>query len=219
MIHTHIYIYACAKCQLLSLGTVNNADFQSNPIHADGHSNITSPALPLQFNLNPLVIIGLITTRASEKGVDLGPLPGLFQIVTSNPNSHPAVRFELCFNRAKKLIVSIQRSIHLLIQTRLRVSGMSFFLFLFLNVLGVELDWCPSGKQFDVNDAILNALAGLEVTLKTDTVVKLDDFQTELTFSQFNVPAIVCFSYFLSLSMGLILISFESYRRTRPHFS
>lgn len=49
-----------------------------------------------------------------------------------------------------------------------------------------------SGKQFDVNDAILNSLAGLEVTLDVDTVVKLDDYQTELAFKQFNVPAIVC---------------------------
>jgi hypothetical protein len=53
---------------------------------------------------------------------------------------------------------------------------------------------CPnhSGKQFDVNDAILNALAGLEVALEVDSVVKLDDFETELTFNQLNVPAVVC---------------------------
>ena len=48
-----------------------------------------------------------------------------------------------------------------------------------------------SGRQFDVNDAILNSLAGLEVTLDVDSVVKLDDFQTELAFKQFNVPAVV----------------------------
>ena len=32
-----------------------------------------------------------------------------------------------------------------------------------------------SGKQFDVNDAILNALKNLEVTLDIDTSVKIDD--------------------------------------------
>lgn len=55
-----------------------------------------------------------------------------------------------------------------------------------------------SGKQFDVDDAILNSLAGLEVTLNTDVITKLDDFQTELVFSQFNVPAIVRLSFFFS---------------------
>lgn len=48
-----------------------------------------------------------------------------------------------------------------------------------------------SGKQFDVNSAILHSLAGLEVTLDVDSVVKLDDFQTELVLKQFSVPAVV----------------------------
>jgi hypothetical protein len=67
-------------------------DLSSNPIHADGHTNITSPSLPLKFNLDPITIIELITIRASQKGVDLGPLTGLFQIVLSNPNFRPPVR-------------------------------------------------------------------------------------------------------------------------------
>ena len=32
-----------------------------------------------------------------------------------------------------------------------------------------------SGKQFDVNDAILNALKNLKVTLDIDSSVKIDD--------------------------------------------
>lgn len=47
---------------------------------------------------------------------------------------------------------------------------------LLLNVSGecvVDL-WC-SGKQFDVDDAILNALKGLQVDLAVDASVKLDD--------------------------------------------
>lgn len=47
-----------------------------------------------------------------------------------------------------------------------------------------------SGNQFDVNSAILNALAGLEVTLDVRSTVKLDAYQTGLAFKQFNVPAI-----------------------------
>ncbi|GJJ06156.1 hypothetical protein Clacol_000345 [Clathrus columnatus] len=143
-------VTANATFENLTLGTVDHADFQSNPIHADGHSNITSPTLPLHFNLNPSVIIDLITTRASQKGVDLGPLTALFQAVTSNPNFHPPINSSVDPNPPT----------------------------------------CVSGKQFDVDDAILNSLAGLEVTLKTDAVLKLDDFETELVFSQFNVPAI-----------------------------
>lgn len=143
-------VTATALFDNLTLGVVDHADFQSSPIHADGHSNITSPALPLKFNLTPAVIIDLITTRASQKGVDLGPLTELFQIVSSNPDFHPPINTSVDPNAPT----------------------------------------CVSGNQFDVDDAILNSLAGLEVTLNTDVVTKLDDFQTELVFSQFNVPAI-----------------------------
>ncbi|KAI0660249.1 hypothetical protein C8Q70DRAFT_914138 [Cubamyces menziesii] len=49
---------------------------------------------------------------------------------------------------------------------------------------------CSSGKQFDVDDAILNALKNLQVTLDIDSSVKIDDFETELAFKQSNVTAI-----------------------------
>ena len=49
---------------------------------------------------------------------------------------------------------------------------------------------CVSGKQFDVNDAILNALKNLEVTLDIDSSVKIDDYPTDLAFKQNNVKAI-----------------------------
>ena len=40
---------------------------------------------------------------------------------------------------------------------------------------GHSLMLLPSGKQFDVDDAILNSLKGLEVTLAIDSSVKIDD--------------------------------------------
>ncbi|KAI0354382.1 hypothetical protein OH77DRAFT_1404952 [Trametes cingulata] len=53
-----------------------------------------------------------------------------------------------------------------------------------------EKPTCVSGHQFDVDDAILNALKNLQVTLDIDSSVKIDDFATELAFKQSNVTAI-----------------------------
>lgn len=85
-------VTAMATFQNLTVGTINNVDLSSNPIHADGHSNITSPALPFNFNLDPLTIIELIAISAQEHNVNLGPLTQLFQLVIDNPNFHPPVR-------------------------------------------------------------------------------------------------------------------------------
>lgn len=51
------------------------------PISAPGHSQITSYWIPLEFNLDPHVIIQFIEAQAAKNGVDLGPLPPLFAIV------------------------------------------------------------------------------------------------------------------------------------------
>ncbi|KAH9835153.1 uncharacterized protein C8Q71DRAFT_764402 [Rhodofomes roseus] len=48
---------------------------------------------------------------------------------------------------------------------------------------------CSSGNQFDVDDAILNALSGLKVDLTVESGLKLDDFATQLSFNQSTVPA------------------------------
>jgi hypothetical protein len=82
---------ATATFQNLTVGTINNVDRSSDPIHADGHSNITSPALAFNFNLDPLTIIELISISAQEHNVDLGPLTELFQMVIDNPDFHPPV--------------------------------------------------------------------------------------------------------------------------------
>ena len=52
---------------------------------AGGHQNITSSTVPLNFNLNPLTIVALITDTAQANSVDLGPLNQLFQIVIGDP--------------------------------------------------------------------------------------------------------------------------------------
>ncbi|KAF7321550.1 hypothetical protein MKEN_00676000 [Mycena kentingensis (nom. inval.)] len=69
----------------IPLGYIDE-NVSSDPIHADGHSTINSPFLPLHFNLNPLAIIGLLTTLAQENNVPLGPLTALFQFVIDNPD-------------------------------------------------------------------------------------------------------------------------------------
>ncbi|KAG2368054.1 hypothetical protein BDR07DRAFT_1391769 [Suillus spraguei] len=129
-------VTAIATYHNLTLGAIDHVQMSSNPIHANGHSNITSPVLPFNFNLDPLTIIGLITTSAQEHNVNLGPLTSLFQLVIDNPSFHPPV------------------------------------------------------SSFDINDAILNALNGLQVTLAVDSSVKLDDYATNLAFNQYGVSAI-----------------------------
>lgn len=64
----------------------------SDPVSAQGHSKITSPVLPLHFNVNPLDIIKLLELRSSETGTSLGPLPELFKVVLDNPNVDLPVR-------------------------------------------------------------------------------------------------------------------------------
>ncbi|KAF8891683.1 hypothetical protein BD779DRAFT_1661547 [Infundibulicybe gibba] len=86
-----LQVGATATFHNLTLGTIDNVDVSSNPIHADGHSSVTSQPLPLHFNLDPLVIIQLLTVTASENGVSLGPLSQLFQIVLDNPDFHPPI--------------------------------------------------------------------------------------------------------------------------------
>lgn len=73
------------------LGKINTVDASSHPIHADGHSSVTSPTLPLQFNLAPLAIIQLLTVASQENGVNLGPLTQLFQFIIANPDFKPPV--------------------------------------------------------------------------------------------------------------------------------
>ncbi|KAH8979124.1 hypothetical protein EDB92DRAFT_1821158 [Lactarius akahatsu] len=56
--------------------------------------------------------------------------------------------------------------------------------------VSTEAPTCVSGKQFDVAAAVLDALKNLKVTLKIDSLVKIDDYPTELAFNQTNVTAL-----------------------------
>lgn len=82
---------ATATFHGIVLGKINNIDTSSRPIHADGHSAVTSPTLPLEFNLQPLAIIQLLTVASQQNGVDLGPLTQLFQFIIANPDFMPPV--------------------------------------------------------------------------------------------------------------------------------
>ena len=78
--------------QQLTIGKIDHVDLSSSPVHANGHSSVTSPQLPFKFNLDPLTIIQLLSAGAQNNHVDLGPLTQLFGIVVQNPNFHPPVR-------------------------------------------------------------------------------------------------------------------------------
>ncbi|KAL1718757.1 hypothetical protein EV715DRAFT_290908 [Schizophyllum commune] len=141
---------ADVKYRDLSLGSVDHQDFSSNPIHADGHSNVTSQDMQFDFNLNPATIIQLLLQNSEANGVDLGPLPDLFQFVLDNPDFDPPVK------------------------SKVDTDGQS----------------CHSGNQFDVQGAILSALKNLNVNLSITTDTSLDDYATQLSFMQYDVPAI-----------------------------
>lgn len=80
-----LVIGANATYKGLFLGAIEHVDRHGNPVTAEGHTKITSPTLPLHFNLDPLAIIKLLSLRAAETGTSLGPLPALFQAVLANP--------------------------------------------------------------------------------------------------------------------------------------
>lgn len=81
----HVYYHG------LNIGNIDRFDTSSQPIHAGGHSSITTPTLPLKFNLDPLVIIQMLSTASQEAGVDIGPLKQMFQLVVQNPTYHPNI--------------------------------------------------------------------------------------------------------------------------------
>ncbi|KXN90203.1 hypothetical protein AN958_04693 [Leucoagaricus sp. SymC.cos] len=83
---------ATATFQSLNLGSIPNIDVSAHPIHADGHSDVTSPGLPFKFNLDPVAIISLLRAAAAQNHVDLGPLNDMFQFVLDNPNFKPPIK-------------------------------------------------------------------------------------------------------------------------------
>lgn len=86
-------VAATATFHNLMLGEIPNISDSANPIQAAGHSQVTSPWLPFNFNLEPSTIIQLLLLTSQENNVNLGPLPQLFQFVLDNPNFKPPVIF------------------------------------------------------------------------------------------------------------------------------
>lgn len=85
-------VTSTVKYKQLTIGEIDHADLTSSPVHANGHSNITSPQLPFKFNLDPLTIVQLLLSSAQDNQVELGPLIELLEIVTQNLTNHPPVR-------------------------------------------------------------------------------------------------------------------------------
>lgn len=162
-------VAATVTFQNLTIGTINNVDLSSNPIRAPGHSNVTSPALPFDFNLDPLTIIELIATSAQEHNVDLGPLTQLFQLVIDDPSFHPPVRTSSC-NSCIPMFTARPRSTLPLIPVPRLVLGKQRD-----GLQGLTHLVLRSGNQFDFDDAILNALKGLQVDLAIISSLELDD--------------------------------------------
>lgn len=84
-------VTATATFHGLTLGTIPNIDASSRPITAPGHGSVTSPGLPLAFNLDPSAIIQLLLFTSQVNGVSLGPLTDLFQFILQNPSFKPPV--------------------------------------------------------------------------------------------------------------------------------
>jgi len=107
--------------QQLTVGKIDHVDLTSSPVHANGHSNITSPQLPFQFNLDPLTIVQLLLSGAQNNHIDLGPLIELLKIVAQNPNYHPPVRRD--WNKHTVCGLTSRRSQPALARKRLPASG------------------------------------------------------------------------------------------------
>ena len=82
---------ASASFQSINLGSIPDTDISSHPIHVEGHSDVTSPGLPFDFNLEPVAIIELLRASAAQNHVDLGPLNDMFQFVLDNQDFKPPV--------------------------------------------------------------------------------------------------------------------------------
>ncbi|KAG6813669.1 hypothetical protein H0H92_008517 [Tricholoma furcatifolium] len=158
---------ATATYQGILLGKIDNVDLSSNPFHVAGHSSATSPTLQMEFNIEPLSIIELLSVASQQNGVDLGPLTELLQFVVDNPDFKPPV------------VTSVDTSAPVCVRCVDRTVDLDTYL-----VLNIG-----SGQQFDVEGAILKTLSGLKVDLAVNSALKLDDFATDLSFNQSGVPA------------------------------
>jgi hypothetical protein len=78
--------------QQLTIGEIDHADLTSSPVHANGHSSITSPRLPFKLNLDSFTIVQLLLSGAQNNHVGLGPLIELLNFVAQKPNYHLPVR-------------------------------------------------------------------------------------------------------------------------------
>lgn len=103
-------VTATATFGSLTLGKIDHVDRSDSPIHADGHNKIESPDIPFEFNMDPVTIIQLLLQGANNNNVDLGPLPDLFKIVTSNPGVNTSVGIDFALREYVLTLYSDCRS-------------------------------------------------------------------------------------------------------------
>ncbi|KAF9071074.1 hypothetical protein BDP27DRAFT_1419362 [Rhodocollybia butyracea] len=189
---------ANATFQNLTLGSIN-ADEASNPIHANGHSNITSPTLPFAFNLDPLTIIELLEGGAQTNGVDLGPLIQLFDFVIDNPEFKPPVNTSVdssaptCvsgtqFDFDDAILNSLKNlRIDLAIQSSLK-----------LDDYATNLAFAQHNVEAITDDTALFLIGAVAGPIAQDLVN-----QAELTFSEANITNVSNDGFSLSLKGSL----------------
>jgi hypothetical protein len=161
---------ATATYHGLTLGTIDHVDVSANPIHADGHSTVTSQSLPMKYNLDPATIVRFLGIASQSNGVDIGPLAEMFQFILNNPDFHPPVRLRavspsIFFTNDTKITTAVDAE---------KPTCVRCVLLVVLRSTSPVLSQL-SGHQFDVAGAILASLKNLKVDLAVDSTVKLDD--------------------------------------------
>ena len=112
------------------------------------------------------MIISLLGSQSTVNGINLGPLPGLFELVIEDPT----FKTNIVATKATGALSCI------------RCTWLAFLL--------VSPMWhsrLHSGQQFDVDTAILKSLVGLKVDLAVSSDLDLDSYATSLSFTQRNV--------------------------------
>ncbi|KAI0710861.1 hypothetical protein C8Q76DRAFT_623714 [Earliella scabrosa] len=192
-------VNAVATFHNLTLGKINHIDWRSNPIHAHGHSQITSPTLPFEFNLDPLTIIQLLFIGAQSNHVDLGPLPALFQIVLANPGEKTSIKATIdtgkppCVSGKQFDVTRVILNLLKNLEVTLDIES------------AVNIDEFPTNlsfRQSNVNATTDETALHLISVVAAPIVQQLVD-QSELSFSAANITKISDDGFDLSLKGSL----------------
>lgn len=127
----------------------------------NGHSTQTSANQALNFNMDIPTLVRFLQEAASASGTDIGILDALFKYLPAN-DTGPLANFG---KRADASFRHLRRA--------------------FADGSG------DSPTNPNIVALVLKALSGLKVNLTLDSTILLDEYQTDLVFNQYNVPAAV----------------------------